>query len=81
MAAVVTGGTVLPLSVIPDDPFTLRQADQARTDFAIIEAELEVDPRPVCTSPRPWHARPRQSLFRALIAMEGLDVVAAKLQS
>ena len=26
---------------MPDDPFTLRQADQARTDFAIIEGELE----------------------------------------
>jgi hypothetical protein len=23
------------------DPFTLRQADQARTDFAVIEDELE----------------------------------------
>ena len=26
---------------MPADPFTLRQADQARTDFAIIEDELE----------------------------------------
>jgi hypothetical protein len=26
---------------MPDDPFTLRQADQARSDFAIIESELE----------------------------------------
>jgi len=26
---------------MPDAPFTLRQADQARTDFAIIEDELE----------------------------------------
>ena len=26
---------------MPADPFTLRQADQARTDFAIIEAEIE----------------------------------------
>jgi len=26
---------------MPADPFTLRQADQARTDFAIIESELE----------------------------------------
>jgi hypothetical protein len=26
---------------MPDDPFTLRQVDQARTDFAIIETELE----------------------------------------
>jgi hypothetical protein len=25
---------------MPADPFTLRQADQARTDFAIIEDEL-----------------------------------------
>jgi hypothetical protein len=24
-----------------DDPFTLRQVDQARTDYAIIETELE----------------------------------------
>jgi hypothetical protein len=26
---------------MPADPFTLRQANQARTDFAIIEDELE----------------------------------------
>ena len=26
---------------MPADPFTLRQADQVRTDFAIIEDELE----------------------------------------
>ena len=26
---------------MPADPFTLRQADQARTDFAIVEDELE----------------------------------------
>jgi hypothetical protein len=26
---------------MPADPFMLRQADQARTDFAIIENELE----------------------------------------
>jgi hypothetical protein len=26
---------------MPADPFTLRQADQARTDFAIIEDDLE----------------------------------------
>jgi hypothetical protein len=26
---------------MPADPFTLRQADQARTDFATIEDELE----------------------------------------
>jgi len=26
---------------MPADPFTLRQADQARTDFVIIEDELE----------------------------------------
>jgi hypothetical protein len=26
---------------MPAEPFTLRQADQARTDFAIIEDELE----------------------------------------
>jgi hypothetical protein len=26
---------------MPADPFTLRQADQARTDFAIIEDALE----------------------------------------
>ena len=26
---------------MPADPFTLRQADQARTDYAIIEDELE----------------------------------------
>jgi hypothetical protein len=26
---------------MPADPFTLRQADQARADFAIIESELE----------------------------------------
>ena len=26
---------------MPADPFTLRQVDQARTDFAIIEDELE----------------------------------------
>jgi hypothetical protein len=29
---------------MPADPFTLRQADQARTDFAIIEDELKGDP-------------------------------------
>jgi len=28
---------------MPADPFTLRQADQARTDFAIIEDELELE--------------------------------------
>ncbi len=26
---------------MPDDPFTLRQVDQERADFAIIETELE----------------------------------------
>jgi hypothetical protein len=26
---------------MPDDPFTLRQIDQTRVDFAIIEDELE----------------------------------------
>jgi hypothetical protein len=45
------------------DPFTLRQADQARTDFAVIEDELEAIHRRLSQLPTrglargdAWHA-------------------------
>jgi hypothetical protein len=49
---------------MPDDPFTLRQVDQARTDFAIIEDELEAIHRRLSQLPT------RNDVWRA--AMLGL---------
>jgi len=51
---------------MPADPFTLRQVDQARTDFAIIEAELEAIHARLARLPT------REDLWRAvLIGMLG----------
>ena len=53
---------------MPDDPerhLTLRQADQAPTDFAIIETEMETihpSARPAAELGRPRAYRPRHHL-------------------
>jgi hypothetical protein len=49
-----------------DNPLTLRQADQARTDFAILETELEAIHARLASMPS------RQDLWRAaLLGMLG----------
>jgi hypothetical protein len=59
---------------MPADPFTLRQADQARTDFAIIEAEIEA------IRARPARLPTRQEIARnTLIAMLGFNGESVRL--
>ena len=43
---------------MPADPFTLRQADQARTDFAMIEGELEAIHKRLSQLPNPRETVP-----------------------
>jgi len=59
---------------VPDDPFTLRQVDQARTDFAIIEDELEAIHRRLSELPT------RNEVWRAaMLGMIGGAVAAVTL--
>ena len=56
------------------DPFTLRQADQARTDFAVIEDELEAIHRRLSQLPT------RNEVWRAaMLGMLGGAVAAVTL--
>ena len=59
---------------MPADPFTLRQADQARADFAIIEGELEAIHRRLSQLPT------RNEVWRAaMLGMLGGAVAAVTL--
>ena len=59
---------------MPADPFTLRQADQARTDFAIIEDELEAIHKRLSQMPT------RNEVWRAaMLGMLGGAVAAVTL--
>jgi hypothetical protein len=57
---------------MPADPFTLRQADQARTDFAIIESELEAIHKRLSQLPSVLR---RQRMIDAILAAIGLVII------
>jgi hypothetical protein len=52
---------------MPTDPFTSRQADQAHTDFAIIEDELEAIHKRLCQLPT-WNEVWRAAMLGGAVA-------------
>jgi hypothetical protein len=55
-----------------DDPFMLRQVDQARSDFAIIEDELEAINKRLSQLPSVLR---RQRMIDAILAAIGLVII------